>query len=153
MIGFQRQAVIAPRRASGVTLIELMIVVVILSIFAVVAIPEYNKFTQRARRADAMGALLNLSGKQEQFFSVSLTYTTDFADLGWNDGVQESLEGYYSLSIPTGNNSNFVISATPKAGEAQAKDDDCWTFTLDASGEKGAKNKTGTDNPKCWKNR
>ncbi len=153
MIRLQPQTANVPRHASGVTLIEMMIVVVILSIFAVFAIPEYSKFTQRARRSDAMEALLNLSGKQEQFYSASLSYTTDFGDLGWNSGVAESPEGYYTLTIPTGNNTNFVVSATPKAGAAQRKDADCWTFTLDASGEKGAKNKQGTDNANCWKNR
>ena len=44
------------RRMAGVTLLELMIVVVVIAVLGAVAIPSYREYTRRAHRAEAKGA-------------------------------------------------------------------------------------------------
>ena len=51
----------------GMTLIELMAVVIIVGILAAVAIPMYTGYMVRARRADAKTSLEQLRASQEMF--------------------------------------------------------------------------------------
>lgn len=51
----------------GITLIELMVVIMIVGILAAIAIPMYTGYMQRARRADAKTALEQLRASQEMF--------------------------------------------------------------------------------------
>ena len=62
-------------RMRGITLIELMIVVVIVSILAAVAYPNYQEFTARAKRNEARAALLRLATNQERFYLNNNTFT------------------------------------------------------------------------------
>lgn len=55
------------RGKRGVTLLEVMIVVVIVGILAAVAIPAYNSYVTRARRTDAFDALLTVRAAQEMY--------------------------------------------------------------------------------------
>ena len=45
----------AAARMRGITMIELMIVIVVLSILAAIAYPSYQNQVTKARRADGMG--------------------------------------------------------------------------------------------------
>jgi type IV pilus assembly protein PilE len=55
------------RGASGFTLIELMVTVVILSILAVVAVASYGKFKRSARQTEGISAVNDIRMKQETF--------------------------------------------------------------------------------------
>jgi len=87
------------RYSRGVTLIELMIVVVIVSILAAVALPSYTAYVLRSHRVEAKTALLDLAGREERYYSTSQTgafYTNLNTALGYpisDDGRQRLLHG------------------------------------------------------------
>lgn len=72
----------AKLKASGMTLIEIMIVIVIIGIIAAIAYPNFVDYVREARRADAMGQLLTLQMAEEEYRLKNTTYA-DIATLGW----------------------------------------------------------------------
>ena len=52
----------------GVTLLELMIVVVIVGILASIAYPSYRQFMERAKRTEAKALLLEIATNQERCY-------------------------------------------------------------------------------------
>ena len=67
----------------GVTLIELMVVVVVIAILASIAIPSYSQYVVKARRQVAAQELLTIASRQEQFFADNKTYAVSVIDLGY----------------------------------------------------------------------
>lgn len=59
----------------GFTLIELMIVVVVVSILAAIALPSYNDYVKRARIAEMTSTLSDMRVKMEQYFQDNRAYT------------------------------------------------------------------------------
>jgi len=56
-------------RSAGVTLIELLIVIVIISLLAAVAIPSYSGYMLQSRRIDGVSFLNKVAGEQVRFYS------------------------------------------------------------------------------------
>lgn len=144
------------RKQSGVTLLELMTVVIIVGVLAAVAIPSYRRYTMRAQRSDATAALLRIAAAQEKFYLQNNTYTTTVGAGGLNLGGTTSEHGWYNLTIaaPAGFTiaTAYTATATAAAAQGQFKDTDCRTFTIRETGERGAANSGGTSNtPSCWR--
>ena len=102
--------------ASGFTLIELMIVLVIVGVLAMIAVPAYNGFVKKANRAAAMGYLMQAAHRQQLFFNDTRTYSDDEAVL--NLTQPERVRDFYTVLIELDPNSpppGFSITATPKA--------------------------------------
>lgn len=57
------------KKNKGFTLIEVMIVVAIVAIIAAIAIPSYNRYVVRSKRADAMGTLITAVQAVERYKS------------------------------------------------------------------------------------
>jgi type IV pilus assembly protein PilE len=154
----------APRSAvRGITLIELMIVVVVVGILAAIAVPSYRNYTMRAQRSDATAALLRVAAAQEKFYLQNNTYTTDVTAAGLNLSTAAPLNserGWYSIAIGAHPDPaigadltrGFQATATAVAGGAQIQDTDCRTFTVDHAGRRTGARSGGADNTAaCWR--
>jgi type IV pilus assembly protein PilE len=152
-----RSFAIASRRVHGFTLVELMIAVVIVAIIAAIALPAYNLQTQKARRAEARNALLDIAGREERFLSVSNAYSATPADVGYAGAgwPQNSSNGYYQINVTVPNPAfpagtpSFLITAT--AIGTQLNDTACASFTVDQTGAQTALNSAAALNSTtCW---
>ena len=152
----------AGMRPAGFTLIELVIVIVIVSILASIALPAYQDSMRKGRRADAKAGLMDAANRQERFMLDRSAYTKDMKNLGFGDDPAISEEGYYSIDVdetataalcgyafdPNDNAPPcYVLTATPLASEAQADDARCTKFSLNSSGAKAAEGSAASE---CW---
>lgn len=72
----------ATRRPSGVTLVELMLVVAILAVLAAIAVPSYQGYIDRANVAQAKGDIQAIDVAIAQYHSDHRTLPDDLGDLG-----------------------------------------------------------------------
>ena len=131
------------KHMGGITLIELMIVVVVVSILAAIAFPNYQEFVARAKRNEARAALLQIATNQERFYLNNNTFTQDMTALGFSADPFTSDTGYYVIDVTAANASNFSATATYQQGGNEAAK--CLTFTIDGRGAK-----TSDPDTNCW---
>lgn len=141
----------------GFTLTEMLITVAIVGTLTAVAVPSYRQYVMRASRADATAALLRIAGNQERFYLQNNTYASDaLLDDAPPDGLGfgGTERGLYDITLdPNGGGyqNGFIATATAVAGEGQADDEDCQTFTLNEQGLRFG-GTGGTDNTEaCWR--
>ncbi len=84
------------RRRLGMSLIEIMIVVVIIGLLSSVAIPMFRNFVYKARRVEGMMGLRQLYQLQTSFYSDKGIYSGSFSELGFStEPGQLQLDGSY----------------------------------------------------------
>ncbi len=113
------------RGKEGVTLLEVMVVVVIVGILAAVAIPAYNNYITRSRRAAAFTALETVRAAQEMYRAERGFYVL----IGDLPGCTSTMAGdNYTISVAYGVTplTTFTVTATP-----QNKQVGDYTFTVD----------------------
>ena len=97
----------------GITLMELMIVVVIVGILAAVAYPNYRDFAARAKRNEAKAALLQIATNQERFYLNNNEYTDNMQNLGFNVSDNFVTEtGSYNIDVAGANATSYTATAT-----------------------------------------
>ncbi|HET7609071.1 MAG TPA: type IV pilin protein [Gammaproteobacteria bacterium] len=137
-------------RMRGVTLLELMAVVMVIGVLGMIAIPSYRQYVMRAQRADAKTALLQLQTNQERYYLANRTYGTiaqlTAANLS-NSGISE--RGAYQITLTGVSATGYTATAAPRAGGAfdMSGDAQCTTFSIDAQGVRTA---TGSAADTCW---
>jgi type IV pilus assembly protein PilE len=104
----------ALKSRTGITLIELLIVVVIVGILAAIAVPMYTGYMQRARRADAKTALEQLRASQEMMRAERGSYSTDLTlgQLQTTWGGPASPAGDYNITM-VATSTTFTGTAAP----------------------------------------
>lgn len=106
----------------GVTLIELVIVVAIISILAMIAIPAYIGQQRSAARTEAYANLENIRLLEEQFFAENGVYTISLGTCAANNpGNVNTIQSALPAFRPgTGQGFSYCIQANiDLAGNAQ----------------------------------
>jgi type IV pilus assembly protein PilE len=137
------------RRQRGVTLIELMIVVVIVSILIAIAIPSYRRYIIRANRTSAKTLLLQTAQAMERCYTVSTPYAYDSATCVANvtRPITSPDGNYVVTNAAAATAATYSLSATPQG--TQAQDTTCGTFVIDQT---GGQTITGTGTvADCWR--
>jgi type IV pilus assembly protein PilE len=144
-------------RQRGMTLIELVVVMIIIGVLAAVAIPSYRSYVLRSQRSDAKDGLLALATQQEKFYLQCNRYADDIAgapncaafDL---QGADVSENGWYALTIIEGDLDSYIVEAEAIDGENQFQDTACRFFRVDQAGVRSARDAGGADNTaECWR--
>ena len=86
-------------KSAGFTLIELMVVVVIVAIFAAIAIPSYETYIARANKSKAQSEMLKIAERLENYKGKQLSYA------GYIPEHQTSTKG--EVNIPYDSVSNY----------------------------------------------
>ena len=122
-------------RNRGFTLIELMIAVAILAIVATIAIPAYNRYSQRTYRAEAQADLLACAQALERYAAQNFNYSgadTPFA-AGTLCSPTSAEQGRYAFTLGNLGANTFTLTATPDEN-GPMKDDG--TLTYDQAGRR-----------------
>ena len=131
------------KHMQGITLIELMIVVVVVSILAAIAFPNYQEFSARAKRNEAKAALLQIATNQERFYLNNNTFTQDMTALGFSADPFTTDTGSYVIDVTSADATNYSATATYQLGGNEATK--CLTLTVDGRGSK-----TSSPQGDCW---
>jgi type IV pilus assembly protein PilE len=143
----------------GVTLIELLIVIVIISVIASFAYPSYQNYVVETKRTAASSILLQVADRQQQFFMDNKRFANDLTALGFaNNPLVISEDGSvvadaaargstYSVSLSNVAATTFTITAAPLHAQA-TRDTKCGSLTLNQAQLKGSSGGGGND---CWK--
>ncbi len=118
------------KKNTGITLIELMIVLVVVSILVAVSYPGYQNQMRENRRTDGQRILLEIMHEQQKFYSRNSTYTADLVSGGTaglnypdpnGDGTVPSEKEFYLVSAqacPTSTINQCVeLTAVAQAGQ------------------------------------
>ena len=91
----------------GLTLIELMIVVVIIGIIAAIAVPAYQDYVERSRVRVAMGHLVAMAAAAENDFQRQLSYPGALGS-SWQDPSDDFFTYSYT---PSGGGDGYSLKA------------------------------------------
>lgn len=125
----------------GMTLIEVLIVVVIIGIIGAIAIPSYNSHIEKSRRVDGQRGLVELQLWLEQYYTENKNYPNTITC----GSCTLSNEYTYSIKNNGLGADRFVITADVKSTGLQ-KNDPCKSMSINAAGNKSGKPNTQV----CW---
>lgn len=142
----------------GVTLIEILIVMVILALIASFAYPSYMDYVVDTKRTAATSILLQVADRQQQFFMDNKRFANDLTNLGFannplviaDDGRTmadaANSQSTYTVTLANVTPTTYTITAAPLNSQA-TRDTECGSLTLNQALLKGSSG-GGRD---CWK--
>jgi type IV pilus assembly protein PilE len=120
------------KKQKGITLIELVVVMVIIGILASIAVPMYGEAMRKSKRRAAQAVMMDIASREQQYFVANRVYG-DAAALGVTSLPPEISDFYNNVAIvvDAGPPPGFTITLTAKG--TQLADGD---LTLTSQGEK-----------------
>ena len=129
----------------GMTLMELMVVVVIIGILTAIAFPNYREFVARAKRSEAKAALLKIATNQERFYLQNSTFTADMTLLGFDQDPYISDSESYSIKVTIADQSDYTARATYRFEDSENGRCPWWEIN-----GRGVKTANGGSIADCW---
>lgn len=125
-------------RQRGVTLMELMVVVVIVGILAAIAYPSYRAQVRRSNRTEARVALEQAAGALEKCYTRYMAYNDNAncpAANQFNAGAGYNTQrGFYRVTGDIPDAARFTLTATALGG--QLTDTGCTALNIDQTGNR-----------------
>ena len=136
----------------GVTLLEILVVVLVVGIIASLALPAYRQHLLRVHRTEATTTLYEISSAEERFHLRHGRFTADLSaappdGLGLASGATSP---HYAFAVVVADDGqSYIASATPTREAVQNADGECLVFSLDHRGRRAV---SGTrETPHCWR--
>jgi type IV pilus assembly protein PilE len=137
-----------PLSKSGFTLIELMIVVAVIAVLTAIALPSYQGYVARGKRAEARAEVLKAEGWLERYFTENNRYS-DTATSTVNAAFSSRFTvvpaigaANYNITLAVAA-TTYTVTATPTGGMTG---DACGSYTKTNVGSLSS-----SDNSKCLK--
>lgn len=127
----------------GVTLIELMVVVLIVGIISAIAYPSYQDHVERGRVSEGRVALTSAANLMERCYSTRGTY----ANCPALSSAILSETGFYSVDDSAAGENTFTLQA---ARQKATGSNQCGTLTLTQSGATGVTGTAPWGAARCW---
>lgn len=137
------------KKVAGFTLIELMITVAIVGILAAVALPSYNEYIRRGKRAEARAEVLRADGWLERYFTENNRYSNNAANTANSvfatrfSNIPASGTANYIVVLTAVTATSYTITATPTG---TMTGDVCGSYTKTNIGSLAI---SGTDTGRC----
>lgn len=139
-------------KRQGFTLVELLVTVAVVAILAAIALPAYQSYLVKGRRAEARAALMELMQQQERYATQRNTYLE--LSLGQTGTVFKTWSGdgglahaHYTLSAEACPDKAAIAACVKLRAVPQKEDAQAGTLTYDSLGNKSC---TGTHKALCW---
>ena len=143
------------KTATGFTLIELMIALVIAGITAMLAVASYHGTLLRAARSEAIEALLAVAAEQEKFHLAHRAYSDQLDTAPGNEPpglpvASQTPHRRYRVDIESADAAHFLAVAHPQPQHGQ-DDPQCQRLSIDESGRRRAEDSRRRDTTAaCW---
>lgn len=140
------------RTATGFTLVELIIVVLIIAVLSAIAYPAYQDSVVKTRRGAAKSCLLESELFMQRFFTTNLRYNQTAPPANAAVVLPACTAGadvtnHYNVALTAVAERTYTLTATPQGLQA-AKDTDCGILSID---QVGARNSNGSETVDfCW---
>ena len=136
-------------REGGITLAELLTVLVVVAVLAALAVPMWRVHMLRVRREDGIAALIAVQSAQDRYFGKYARYAT-LEQLGLK---AQSERGFYGLELQdSADGLGYLARAKAAQGSGQDADSRCVEFTLDQNNRRRALDSEGNDrSADCWR--
>ncbi len=142
------------RQNKGFSLIELMIVVAVVGVLAAVAYPSYQSSVRKSNRQVVKTVLLEVLGRQEQYFVNMKSYATDLTNLNYpangfyvnNEGTPQAASSgsTYLIQLSAAAATSYTVQAVPQ--NIQTADTGCGSLSITDTGTRSVSG-SSTD---CW---